>query len=184
MARLVPIDPETAESAAADALRKAAAAFGGATPNLTRVMAHSPASLHGYLDFASALGHGVLEPGVRERIALLVAEQNGCTYCLSAHAYVAQRALGLPEAEISAARQGNSTDPRIRTVLGLASAINIGRGDVDEGVVEAARTAGVTDTEIAEVIAHVAANTFTNYFAKTTRVDIDFPRVTPGEGAA
>ena len=69
-------------------------------------------------------------------------------------------------------------------MLGLASAINIGRGDVDEGVVEAARTAGVTDTEIAEVIAHVAANTFTNYFAKTTRVDIDFPRVAPGGGAA
>ncbi len=184
MALLLPIDPDAAESAATDALRKAAAALGGATPNLTRVMAHSPTTLHGYLDVASALDHGVLEPGVRERIALLVAEQNRCTYCLSAHAYVAQRALGPPGAEISAARQGPRADPRIRTVLGLASAINIGRGDVDEGVVEAARTAGVTDTEIVEVIADVAANTFTNYFAKTTRVDIDLPRVAPGEGAA
>jgi len=184
MARLDPIDPATAAPEAARALHKAAAAFGGITPNLTRVMAHSPTTLLGYLDFAGALDQGVLDAGVRERIALLVAEQNGCGYCLSAHTFVAQRSLGLPETEISAARRGDSSDPRIRAVLALASAINLGRGEVDDSVIEAALAAGTTEGEIAEVIANVAANAFTNYFAKTTGVDIDFPRVTPGEGAA
>jgi hypothetical protein len=35
-----------------------------------------------------------------------------------------------------------------------------------------------------EVIGHVAANAFSNYLAKTARVDIDFPPVSPREGAA
>lgn len=178
------IDPATAGPDAAEALRKAAEAFGGATPNLTRVMANSPAALHGYLDFAGALEHGVLEPGVRERIALLVADQNGCGYCLSAHTYIAQRVLQLPEDETAAARRGGSSDPRIRALLGLASAVNLGRGSIEDGLVEAVRGVGVSDSEIAEVVAHVAANAFTNYFAKTARVDIDFPRITPLGGAA
>jgi len=39
------------------------------------------------------------------------------------------------------------------------------------------RQAGLSDGEIAEVVAHVALNVFTNYFNKAAEVDIDFPRV-------
>lgn len=184
MNALPPIDPETAGGEALEALFRARKAFGGATPNLTRVMANSPATLHGYLGFSGALDGGVLEPEVRERIALLVAEQNACSYCLSAHTYVSRQALRMPDDEIASAREGESSDPRIRALLQLASAINIGRGDVGDGIVDAARAAGVTDGEFAEVVAHVAANAFTNYFAKAARVDIDFPLVSPREGAA
>jgi uncharacterized peroxidase-related enzyme len=178
------IDPDNAHPEAAAALSQARAAFGGATPNLTRVMANSPATLRGYLDLAGALDEGLLDPGVRERIALLVADQNGCAYCLSAHSYVAERALGLPQAEIAAARRGESADRRVRSMLQLASAINLGRGEVTDDVLEEARASGVSDAEIAEVAGHVAANAFTNYFAKAARVEVDFPRVTPGGSAA
>lgn len=184
MSALPVIDPDNAHPEAAAALSKAREAFGGVTPNLTRVMANSPATLHGYLELAGALDEGLLEPGVRERIALLVAEQNGCAYCLSAHSYVAERALGLPEEEIAAARRGESSDLRVRSLLRLASAINLGRGEVDDEVLDEARRAGVSDAEIAEVVGHVAANAFTNYFAKAARVEVDFPRVTPGGSAA
>lgn len=184
MTALPAIDPTTAQPAAAAALAKAKAAFGGTVPNLTRVMANSPAALHGYLDLTEALGTGLLGPEVSERIALLVAEQNGCAYCLSAHSYIAERALGLAAEEIAAAREGDSADPRIRAVLHLASAVNRGRGEVADDIVEAAGAAGVSDAEIAEVVAHVAANAFTNYFAKAARVDVDFPRVTPRGSAA
>jgi AhpD family alkylhydroperoxidase len=140
-------------------------------------MANSPAALHGYLELFEALPGGQLGPEVSERIALLVAEQNGCRYCLAAHTSIAERALGLPAEEVVAAREGKSSDRRIRTILRLASAINDGRGDVPDDVVEAARAAGVSDSEIAEVIGHVAANAFSNYFAKAARVDLDFPSV-------
>ena len=178
MTALPAVDPATAQPEAAEALAMAQAAF-GSVPNLTRVMANSPATLRGYLELAGALDDGLLAPGVRERIALLVAEQNGCAYCLSAHSYVAERLLRLPADEIAAAREGESADPRTRTLLQLASAINSGRGHVADAVVEAARDAGVSDGEIAEVIGHVAANAFSNYFAKAARVEVDFPPVAP-----
>jgi uncharacterized peroxidase-related enzyme len=176
------LDPSTAPPAAAEALSKARAAF-GSVPNLTRVMANSPAVLHGYLALSEALTEGVLEAEARERIALLVAEENRCAYCLSAHTQVAEQLLRLSLDEIAASRRGQSDEPRIHALLQLASAINSNRGEVSDQVIESTRSAGISDAEIAEVVAHVAANAFTNYFAKTARVDIDFPYVEP-RGAA
>jgi uncharacterized peroxidase-related enzyme len=177
------LDPVTAPRPAAEALAAAKEAFGGSLPNLVRVMANSPAVLDGYVRFSAALGAGDLPQEVRERIALLVAEENGCAYCLSAHSYIAERALGLPPAEIAAARRGSSADPRVTALLGLASAVNQGRGRVSDEILDGARAAGLSDGEIAEVIAQVAANAFTNYFAKAAQVEIDFPVVRP-EGTA
>ena len=184
MTALPAIDPTTAQPEAAAALAEAKTAFGGTVPNLTRAMANSPTALRGYLAFHQALTDGRLGPDVSERIALLVAEQNGCAYCLSAHSYVAERGLQLPAEEISAAREGSSSDPRITALLQLASAINSGRGEVPDHVLEAARANGVSDSDIAEVIGHVAVNAFSNYFAKAARVDIDFPPVTLRGSAA
>jgi len=41
----------------------------------------------------------------------------------------------------------------------------------------AARRAGLSDAEIAEVIAHVALNIFTNYFNNAADVEVDFPKI-------
>ena len=38
------------------------------------------------------------------------------------------------------------------------------------------RHAGLTDGELAEVVAGVALNIFTNYFNQVARTDIDFPK--------
>jgi alkylhydroperoxidase family enzyme len=53
------------------------------TPNMTRVMANSPAVLEAYLRFSDALSHGALDAKLREEIALEVGEQNSCQYCVS-----------------------------------------------------------------------------------------------------
>ena len=37
--------------------------------------------------------------------------------------------------------------------------------------------AGYTDGDIAELVANVAANIFTNYFNHVARTEVDFPRV-------
>ncbi|MFL6626699.1 MAG: carboxymuconolactone decarboxylase family protein, partial [Vitreoscilla sp.] len=60
----------------------------GSVPNLFRVVANSPAALEGYLGMMGALAKGALPAATRERIALAVAEVNGCNYCLAAHAYL------------------------------------------------------------------------------------------------
>jgi RNA polymerase sigma factor (sigma-70 family) len=43
--------------------------------------------------------------------------------------------------------------------------------------VEAVRRVGFSDGEIAEIIAHVALNIFTNYFNNTAKVEVDFPKI-------
>lgn len=59
----------------------------GMVPNLFRLIGSSAAVLSGFLGFSGALGK-VLDLKTRERIALAVAQVNGCDYCLSAHTYI------------------------------------------------------------------------------------------------
>ncbi len=51
------------------------------------------------------------------------------------------------------------------------------KGEISEADLATARSAGFSEREIAEIIAHVALNVFTNYFNVATDVDIDFPKV-------
>ncbi len=86
MSTLPLVDPATATGAAADLLAAVQRGL-GVTPNMTKAMANSPALLKGYLEFSGALSTGVLDSATREQIALAVAQDNGCSYCLSAHYY-------------------------------------------------------------------------------------------------
>jgi alkylhydroperoxidase family enzyme len=52
------------------------------------------------------------------------------------------------------------------------------RGQVPASSIQALRDQGFRDAEIAEIVAHVALNVFTNYFNIALDVDVDFPRVT------
>src|ERR1044071_6592610 len=74
----------------------------GVVPNLFRVVSNSPAALEGYLGMSGALAKGSLPAPTRERIALAVAEINGCSYCLSAHAFLGREFAKLDESEIAA----------------------------------------------------------------------------------
>src|SRR3954466_6837308 len=78
----------------------------GVAPNLFRMVATSPAALQGYVGLMGALGKGALPAPTRERIALAVAEINGCSYCLSAHTYIGKNVAKLDDAEIAANRAG------------------------------------------------------------------------------
>ena len=70
----------------------------GVVPNLFRLVANSPVALEGYLGMNGALNKGALPAATRERIALAVAELNGCDYCLSAHTYLGKNIAKLDDA--------------------------------------------------------------------------------------
>jgi uncharacterized peroxidase-related enzyme len=120
----------------------------------------------------------VLDAATRERIALTVAQANRCSYCLSAHSYLAEHVAHLDAEQITAARKANAAEPKTAAILTFAAAVNDGRGAVTDDHLAAARAAGLTDEEIAETVGHVALNVLTNYFNKAVDVDIDFPVVT------
>ena len=74
----------------------------GSVPNLFRLVGNSPEGLAGYLGLSGALAKGQLSAKTRERLALTVAEINGCDYCLSAHTYLGKNLAHLDDAEMTA----------------------------------------------------------------------------------
>jgi uncharacterized peroxidase-related enzyme len=182
MTAIAPIEPATATGEAAELLAQVQRSL-GLTPNMTKVMANSPALLRGYLALAGALGGGVLPAGVREQLAIATAEYNGCAYCLSAHTYIGGKIAKVDAAEVELARTSQSADPHTQALLTLSDAVARGRGHVDETVVAAVRAAGVTDAELGEVVGHLALNVLTNYFNLLAEVENDWPVVAPARSA-
>ncbi|MBD3733778.1 MAG: carboxymuconolactone decarboxylase family protein [Sphingopyxis sp.] len=171
--------PATIEAApaASQAMLQAVKAQIGSVPNLFRLVATSPQTLEGYVGLMGALGKGSLPAATRERIALAVAEINGCGYCLSAHTYLGRNVAKLDDAEMTANRSGASNDPVADAAVRFAAALVHNRGHVAEADVAALREAGYTDAQALEIVLHVALNSFTNYVNEAFRTEIDFPVV-------
>jgi uncharacterized peroxidase-related enzyme len=146
----------------------------GLVPNLFRVIANSPAGLQDYLGLSGALGRGVLPAALRERIALLVAETNGCDYCLSAHSAIGAGA-GLSAAAIEAARTGEAETAQDQAALSLARAVLARQGRGAEVELATARSAGWDDAAIVEIVLHVALSLLTNSVNNLAETPIDFP---------
>lgn len=175
MSRVHVVDPKTAVGPAKSLLDAVQAQL-GATPNFIRVLANSPKALEGFLGLYGAAAEFTLDLATRERIALAIAEGNGCQYCVSAHTAIGRHS-GLTNDEMLRNRRGSSTDAKAAAVVAFAKALNDHLGDVTTGEIEAARRAGLSDAELVEIIAVVALNLFTNLIGKATRVEIDFPKV-------
>ncbi len=151
-------------------------------PNFIRVLASSPAALSAFLGLHGIAGAGVLDPKTRERIALTVAEQNACQYCVFG-AY-GHRPQGRSR-QSGNARQphGRSSDAKAEAALTFARALVEHAGQVSKAEFDAVRAAGHSDGEIIEIITHVAMNIFTNLLGKSTQVEIDFPEIDLNEAA-
>lgn len=156
----------------------------GVVPNLFRLVATSPAALQGYLGLNGALAKGSLDARTRERIALAVAEINGCSYCLSAHTYLGKNLAKLDDAEILANRRGTSTDAKADAAVRFAAKIARDRGQVGDADLQAVKAAGYDDAQIVEIVLHVALNTLTNYVNEVLQTEIDFPVVAAPKAAA
>jgi uncharacterized peroxidase-related enzyme len=172
-----------AAPAAAQPLLSGVKAKLGSVPNLFRLLAVSPAALEGYLGLSGALGKGSLDARTRERIALAVAEFNGCGYCTSAHAFIGKNMAGLTDAEIAANRNGSSTDARAAAAVSFAVRVVETRGQVSDADVASIRLAGYSDAEVVEIVLHVALNTLTNYVNEVAETAIDFPAVKARDAA-
>ena len=106
MTRIEPLQ-KAAETAEQRTLLEGVRGNLGTTPNLLRVLAHSPAALRSYLKQSSALRNGVLSPKLAEQIAIAVSGANGCDYCAAAHSSFARRA-GVSSEELDRNLHGGS----------------------------------------------------------------------------
>lgn len=148
----------------------------GVVPNMFRLVALSPAALQGYVGLNSALSKA-LDVKTRERIALAVAQVNGCDYCLSAHTYLGLNLAKLDGAEIALNRLGGSADAKAAAAVHFAARVAETRGKVGDAEIAAVKAAGYTDAQIVEIVAVVAENVLTNFVNNVAETDIDFPVV-------
>ena len=154
----------------------------GTVPNLFRLVSNSPAALEGYLGLNGALGR-TLDAKTRERIALAIAQANGCDYCLSAHSYLGLNLAKIDEAEITLNRAGHSGDAKADAAIVFARRVLDARGKVSDADLAEVRLAGFTEAQVIEIIAAVALSVLTNYINNVAQTDIDFPAVLAAQAA-
>ena len=148
----------------------------GMVPNVFRTMAHSPAVLKFYLAGSEALAGGALSAALREQIALVAAGESECDYCASAHTLMGKGA-GISAGEMAGNLRCRADNAKTQAALDFAKLIVRNRGRITDAQLAAVRAADYTEIEVVEMIAHVAANIFTNYFNHIAGTVVDFPLV-------
>lgn len=152
----------------------------GFIPNLVKVMGHSPAILKSYLQLGELTATGNFSNKFREQLALAVAQENSCDYCLSAHTAIGKM-NGLNEAHIIENRLGKDPNPKTQEALKFAQEITSKRGKVSRDSLAAFKAAGHNDEDALEIVLNVVHNTLTNYVNHLANTTIDFPVVNASE---
>lgn len=161
---LLPLDEGKADPLAAGRLREAQAKL-GFVPNMYGVMANSPGLfdtyVHGYEHFRVLSG---FSPAEQEVVLLAISRENGCTYCVAAHSFIADKMSGVPEAVINAIRDGQPIpDARLAVLHDFTRTMVIKRGLPDKADVDAFLGAGYSERQILEVVLAIAVKTLSNY---------------------
>jgi uncharacterized peroxidase-related enzyme len=175
MSRIAPVVPANTETKVAATLSQIKANLGH-VPNLFALLANAPVALDGYLSLSKALSRGRLTVRQREILALAIAQENECQYCLSAHTALAE-AAGLSATDALKARFGKSDDPFECALTSFVKNVVRQRGLVSDRDLDLARKAGIDDGLMLEIVANVALNTLTNYANRLADTEIDSPVV-------
>ncbi len=175
MSRITVIDNDNANSEQRELLDTIQSQL-GMVPNFLKVFANSPAALRAFLGLHAIASEGSLDAPTRERIALALAQQNACEYCVSAHTAIGRK-VGLNDAEIEANRAGTSQDSKAAAAVKFAKALAEHNGEVTTAEFLEVRNAGYSESDIVEIITHVGLNVLSNIIGKASQVEIDFPKV-------
>lgn len=137
----------------------------GMVPNMYANMANSPGLLstytHGYNLFRKASG---FTPAEQEIVFLTISRENGCTYCMAAHSWVAANSSKVPAPALEALRAGKEiAEPKLGALSRFTSVLVDKRGRPSSEDVKAFIAAGFSEHHILEVILAIAVKTLSNY---------------------
>ena len=175
MTYIAPLNREAADARTRATLDAVEARL-GMVPNLYATLAKAPAALHALLEINQAVAAGALTAREREIVALATSQANGCGYCLSAHTLLGKQA-GLSVEQTELARAGSGDERRATAIAAAAKAVVENRGHLEPSVLDRFKEAGLTEGDLLEIVANVAATTLTNYTNNLARTEIDFPVV-------
>jgi uncharacterized peroxidase-related enzyme len=149
----------------------------GRVPNLFRAYAlYPPLLAANWNKKAIMLRQGSLSPRVKETIALLVSQDNGCAYCIAAHT-TGLKSLGLSEAAIKSIEENlDATEfsPKEKALITLARQANRAPLQISDEAFAHLRRVGASDEEIIETLGVMELYTSFNKFLDALHIDIDF----------
>ncbi len=175
MTTIAPLAIDQADSTTAATLNAVKSKI-GMIPNLYSTLAKAPSALNNYLAQNEALAKGHLTHAERELISVAASQANGCHYCISAHTLIGKGA-GLTAEQMLSARAGKGDTPRNAAIAAFTHALIEQRGHVDVAKLDGFKAAGLSESDLLEIIANVVAMTFSNYANNVARTAIDFPVV-------
>lgn len=168
------LDETQATPLAAERLRVARATL-GFMPNMYEVMANSPGLIdtyiHGYERFRTLSGFTPVE---QEVVLLAISRENGCTYCVAAHSFIADKMSGVPEDVTNAIRDGQPIpDTRLAALHEFARTMVVKRGLPSTADVGAFLAAGFSERQILEIVLAMAVKTLSNYANHLFHTQVD-----------
>ncbi|HWB79189.1 MAG TPA: carboxymuconolactone decarboxylase family protein [Nannocystaceae bacterium] len=137
--------------------------------------AHSPALLRHMLAGFAAFERTSLAPLERETLAMTVAYERGCHYCMAMHS--AMLAADPANARVLAALRagGPLDDPRLEAVRALARTLLAAHGRVDHDELARFLAAGFTEAQALEVVLGVSVYELSTTTNLLTNAPLDPP---------
>lgn len=166
--------PENQASGATKELYEAIKSQMGKVPNVYQVYGHSSAALKANLQLGAALSEGVLSKKEIEIVSLVVSQGNGCEYCIAAHSMLGG-INGMSDGEMVNVRKGTHTNRKEQALISFTKAVCESKGRVSQDTLSDFLDAGFSTGTVAEVIGHIALNTFNNYTNNLAGTPVDFP---------
>jgi alkylhydroperoxidase family enzyme len=93
------------------------------------------------------------------------------------------KGAGVEEDELKRNLGAQSSDSKTQAALSFVKRVVEDRGVVTNDDLADLRSVGFSDAEIVEIIAHIGANIFTNYFNHIAETEIDFPLISTADVA-
>lgn len=173
MSRILPVDPKKTDTTTAETLAAVKEKL-GMLPNLFTTLAQSPIALNSYMQLTETVAGGKLTSKQRELIAISVAQENACGYCLSAHIAIG-KSVGLEEDNIADARKGSATVPADDAIITFALHVVRLQGGVSDEALTAIRKVVNDDGMVIEIVINVVLNIMSNYVNRVAETEVDFP---------
>ena len=127
----------------------------GFVPNLAATMAESPLMLEGFTALRAIFARGSLSGVEREVVAMTVAFETNCVYCMAAHSTAAKR-HGASEEVLNAVRSGASpADRRLAALSRFTHQVVSKRSQVSAEDIHSFLDADFTPAQMLEVLVGV-----------------------------
>jgi AhpD family alkylhydroperoxidase len=169
--------PLTAESAplAARAILAASARQFGFVPSPVARAAHAPVMLKHLLAGFAAFEQTSLTPLEREVVAMTVAWEMDCHYCMAMHSALLAADPGA--SDLVAALRGGSTlpDKRLEVLRRWVRRVVRERGSIPDSETDELRACGFDDARVLEVVLGIGVYLLSTLVNKMTAAELDAP---------